>query len=215
MAQDLQAWFQSWCIVPPVIAGVRMLPYSLSHGMFLDALNSPLLTTGTPVTHGQLWEALGVCSRDHAGNVRVYSCGRPDRVILKAARRWGSKSLDAIETALRAYMGEYTTVPPMAPAKGKRGMAAPGYNHQVRVLCSVYGVPLDQALNFPAGLARCLYETDQEAQGGKALMHPVDVLKADILADIRKAKAANDEAGADSLRATLHKLMEAYPPEKS
>ena len=214
MAQELHAWFQAWVMVPPVIAGVRLMPYSLSHAMFLDALRSPLLDAEKPTATAQIWEALGVCSRDHAGNVRVYSCGRVDRAVNRAARRWGSKPVAPIESAFRTYLADYNVTPPLLPSKSRRGMAAPPYNHMVRVLCRVYGVPLDQALNFPAGLARCLYETDSEAEGVKSLAHPVDVLLSKIRADLATAKRGGDEALADSLREEYRKLAEAFPPEK-
>ena len=216
MSQDLQAWFRAWVTVPPIIGGLPMLPYSISHAMWLDALNSPLLATGSPVTHGEIWEALGVCSRDHAGNVRVYSFARPDKAALKAARRHAGRPLDGLESSIRGYIDSYTVAPPMVPPRAKqRGYAAPAYNHLIRVLCSVYGVGIDEAMNFPVGLARCLYETDQEAQGGKALAHPVDVLQEQIRQDINAAKEVDDQERVNSLRATLHKLMEAYPREAS
>jgi hypothetical protein len=88
-----------------------MLPYSLSHAMFLDALRSPLLDAEKPTAPAQIWEALGVCSRDHAGNVRVYSCGRVDRAVNRATRRWGAKPTAPIEAAFRQYLADYNVTP--------------------------------------------------------------------------------------------------------
>ena len=200
-------WAKALFLQPPRVMGTALRPFSLAHGVALLSLGNAFVCGGE-ITPMDLYMVLQVCRRTREELRRdFFSMALKWRVtawMLSMNRRQFERAVDAVDV----YISDALDAPlrSESQASAKESFAAPYEFHLHRVLCKTYGYAPEAAWNESYITARCLCDTDAEANGDKTLVDEMREQIADKMLLARAAYEAGDKAKADTYYAEADAL---------
>ena len=168
----IETWVTAlFCRSSALVFGKRLLPLSLSHLLCLRALEcNPVYGDDEP---HQMAIAVCICSRTYEQIRRdIFDLQKiAEKELSKIGRNILRYDIEREKKKLIQYFENGGICPDHWEPVGKKieSVRAPWELHVVRVLCSVYGLSLSEAMNYPAAAGRSLYDVDAESRGADSL----------------------------------------------
>ena len=167
------------------LCGIELHAMSVWHTFALENLNNAYICDDI-YDKDAAASLILFCQRDwNAGRdlfLRPVYRAHALRKIFKTVSRLPWKDLDV---CIQEYVQACNRTPDHKHKKdgNSKTAAAPYQWHVVAILCSRYGMTVDQAWNYPNARARCMFDTYQETRGD------------DSLADNRLQRSIDRQAG--------------------
>jgi hypothetical protein len=139
---------------PPSVLNVQLLPCTLGHIYFLQAIESAFFK-GTPVGIDDLVTAVWVCSRPFAQSVSEWQSGKLFESAKEIGQRMGEYDLDAELVVFVDYISTYIESAPALNTGGSgKQCPIPWPMLLASRLMSVYGMSEAQAWDTPCNRAQ-------------------------------------------------------------
>jgi len=168
----IETWATAiFCRSSALVFGRRLLPLSFAHLLCLRALEcNPIYGDDEP---HQMAIAVCICSRTYKQIMNdIFSNSKiAEKEIAKIGKSILSYDVDHEKKNLVQYFENGGICPEhWVPAeKNSDSVKAPWELHVVRVLCHIYGLSFDQAMNYPDAAGRSLYDVDAQVRGSDSL----------------------------------------------
>jgi len=176
--REVDTWTQALFVTPPLMSGVPLRPFSLSHSVLLRAIENPYAYIGLHATRAELMAAVLVCSRTCEQNrMALFGGAQRQGPLVRWSWRWRRMDLAIADASFRQYVTEHTRTPQFAeaaPDDDAPAIVAPVEWHLHRHLCVDRG--WDDAAAWDCGFSYAchLAAVWKESQGGGGLKSEYD-----------------------------------------
>lgn len=150
---------------PPIVLGVRLLPYTVGHALVLQRLRSPYVFGGE-IDARDLVEAVFVCSQNAVESAKTINSIFRDLLFWLWSKRISKMNPFEESNKFNAWLKEQSTAPEVLLKQGcSRKQPAMPWPERVLTGCVSLGFTSDEVLNFPIGDAERFILTHAEMNG--------------------------------------------------
>lgn len=153
--------------------GLQLLPFSLSHKLFLEKLQSPFLSFDTKPSYPDLIRAVLVCTKNHAENLSTVDTWFYRLKLKLWLRREKRLDWDKEIVKLREHIALGSLCPRVKP-EGGRAPGAPWVLRLYQFLTSVLKLSPGEAWDYRYGKAQFEWCSHWESEGSLKLWNSDD-----------------------------------------